>query len=140
MPDLSLTPGVLLDQVHITGDLSGANGTDARLGAVALYGAHWRRGRVIRSKIEFLNARGARLREVIFEDCQLVEPDFAAAAMKTSPSRGAGSCHRSSARQSSTGWTSRARISFRRKAFRHCGVPRYPGSSSSTSRRRSRRS
>jgi uncharacterized protein YjbI with pentapeptide repeats len=132
MPDLGLTPGVLLDEAHLTGDLSGADGTDARLlectvteadlsevklggarltdtrfhavrgtglaaansvwldcsldgarlGAVALYGAQWRRVHVIRSKIEFLNARGARLREVIFEDCQLVEPDFAAAVME----------------------------------------------------------
>ena len=50
--------------------------------AVALSGATWPRVRVVGGKIEFLNARGARLREVAFEDCVLVEPDFGAAVMK----------------------------------------------------------
>jgi uncharacterized protein YjbI with pentapeptide repeats len=132
MSEPRLGPGALLDGVTLSGDLSGADGIDARLiecvvedadlsgarlggvrftdsrlravrgtgldlansewldctldsprlGAVALYGAVWRRVRVIGGKVEFLNARGARLREVVFEDCVLIEPDFGGAEMK----------------------------------------------------------
>jgi uncharacterized protein YjbI with pentapeptide repeats len=32
-------------------------------------------------KVEFLNLRGATLREVSFVDCQLTEPDFAGATL-----------------------------------------------------------
>ena len=34
-------------------------------------------------KIEFLNLRGAKLRDVEFVDCQLVEADFAEAKLTT---------------------------------------------------------
>ncbi len=56
--------------------------TDARLGAVAAYGSTWRRVTVCGGKIEFLNLRGATLREVRFEDCLLVEPDFGDATLR----------------------------------------------------------
>jgi len=55
--------------------------TDPRLGAVAAYGSSWRRVQVLGGKIDFLNLRGATLREVTFEDCVLVEPDFANATL-----------------------------------------------------------
>ena len=55
--------------------------TEPRLGAVAAYGSSWRRVTVQGGKIDFLNLRGATLREVTFEDCVLVEPDFADATL-----------------------------------------------------------
>jgi uncharacterized protein YjbI with pentapeptide repeats len=55
--------------------------TEPRLGAVAAYGSSWRRVQVVGGKIDFLNLRGASLREVSFEDCVLLEPDFANATM-----------------------------------------------------------
>lgn len=55
--------------------------TEPRLGAVAAYGSSWRRVQVLGGKIDFLNLRGATLREVTFEDCVLVEPDFADATL-----------------------------------------------------------
>jgi len=56
--------------------------TDARLGALAAYGSTWRRVIVRGGKIEFLNLRGASLREVQFEDCVLIEPDVGDATLK----------------------------------------------------------
>ena len=55
--------------------------TEPRLGAVAAYGSSWRRVHVLGGKVDFLNLRGATLREVTFEDCVLVEPDFATATL-----------------------------------------------------------
>jgi uncharacterized protein YjbI with pentapeptide repeats len=54
---------------------------EPRLGAVAAYGSSWRRVTVRGGKVDYLNLRGARLREVRFEDCVLLEPDFAEASM-----------------------------------------------------------
>lgn len=54
---------------------------EARLGAPAAYGSTWRRVTVRGGKVDFLNLRGARLQEVAFEDCVLVEPDFAGATL-----------------------------------------------------------
>jgi uncharacterized protein YjbI with pentapeptide repeats len=54
---------------------------EPRLGAVAAYGSSWRRVTVRGGKIDYLNLRGARLREVRFEDCVLLEPDFADATL-----------------------------------------------------------
>jgi uncharacterized protein YjbI with pentapeptide repeats len=55
--------------------------TEPRLGAVAAYGSSWRRVTVRGGKVDYLNLRGAVLREVRFEDCVLIEPDFAEATM-----------------------------------------------------------
>jgi uncharacterized protein YjbI with pentapeptide repeats len=52
-----------------------------RLGAVAAYGSTWRRVTVRAGKIDYLNLRGARLREVRFEDCVLLEPDLSDATL-----------------------------------------------------------
>ena len=54
---------------------------EPRLGAVAAYGSTWRRVTVRGGKIDYLNLRGARLREVRFEDCVLLEPDFSDATL-----------------------------------------------------------
>ena len=54
---------------------------EPRLGAVAAYGSSWRRVTVRGGKVDYLNLRGAVLREVRFEDCVLLEPDFAEATM-----------------------------------------------------------
>lgn len=54
---------------------------EPRLGAVAAYGSSWRRVTVRGGKVDYLNLRGARLREVRFEDCVLLEPDFADATL-----------------------------------------------------------
>jgi uncharacterized protein YjbI with pentapeptide repeats len=54
---------------------------EPRLGAVAAYGSSWRRVTVRGGKVDYLNFRGARLRDVRFEDCVLLEPDFADATL-----------------------------------------------------------
>jgi uncharacterized protein YjbI with pentapeptide repeats len=54
---------------------------EPRLGAVAAYGSSWRRVTVRGGKVDYLNLRAARLREVRFEDCVLLEPDFADATL-----------------------------------------------------------
>jgi uncharacterized protein YjbI with pentapeptide repeats len=54
---------------------------EPRLGAVAAYGSTWRRVTVRGGKVDYLNLRGARLREVRFVDCVLLEPDFAEVTM-----------------------------------------------------------
>lgn len=54
---------------------------EPRLGAVAAYGSTWRRVTVRGGKVDFLNLRGATLREVRFVDCVLVEPDFGGATL-----------------------------------------------------------
>jgi uncharacterized protein YjbI with pentapeptide repeats len=54
---------------------------DARLGGTQLHGAVLER--VVRGgKIDYLNLRAARLRDVVFEGCVLVEPDFAGARLE----------------------------------------------------------
>lgn len=50
--------------------------TDARLGGPQLHGAVLERVLVRGGKIDYLNLRTARLRDVVFEGCVLVEPDF----------------------------------------------------------------
>ncbi|MEO7234690.1 MAG: pentapeptide repeat-containing protein [Lapillicoccus sp.] len=55
--------------------------TEPRLGALAAYGSTWRRVTLRGGKVDFLNLRGATLREVRFVDCVLVEPDFAGATL-----------------------------------------------------------
>ncbi|MGI8717221.1 MAG: pentapeptide repeat-containing protein [Lapillicoccus sp.] len=83
-----------LEQVRGVGvDLSEATLLDvsltgARLGALAAYGSSWRRVRVRGGKVDFLNLRGATLREVVFEDCVLVEPDLAGATLASVSFRG----------------------------------------------------
>ncbi|MER5492318.1 pentapeptide repeat-containing protein [Streptomyces sp. NPDC002490] len=52
---------------------------DARLGGVQLYGAGLERVVIRGGKIDYLNLRQARLRDVVFESVVLVEPDFAGA-------------------------------------------------------------
>lgn len=54
---------------------------EPRLGAVAAYGSTWRRVTVRGGKVDFLNLRGATMREVRFVDCVLVEPDFGSATL-----------------------------------------------------------
>jgi hypothetical protein len=76
-----------LDRVRGVGpELVDANLQDCellepRLGAVAAYGSSWRRVTVRGGKVDYLNLRGARLREVRFVDCVLLEPDFAEASL-----------------------------------------------------------
>ncbi|MEV4965681.1 pentapeptide repeat-containing protein [Streptomyces sp. NPDC024062] len=50
---------------------------DARLGGVQLHGAVLERG----GKIDYLNLRKARLKDVVFEGCVLSEPDFGEAQL-----------------------------------------------------------
>lgn len=53
-----------------------------RLGGVQLHGATLERVRIVGSKIDYLNLRQAKLRDVVFENCVLREPDFAGAALR----------------------------------------------------------
>ncbi|MCH0561974.1 MULTISPECIES: pentapeptide repeat-containing protein [unclassified Streptomyces] len=55
---------------------------DARLGGTQMHGAVLERVLVRGGKIDFLNLRKARLRDVVFESCVLVEPDFAGARLE----------------------------------------------------------
>ncbi|MGW0535837.1 pentapeptide repeat-containing protein [Streptomyces sp. NPDC003032] len=55
---------------------------DARLGGVQLHGSVLERVVVRGGKIDYLNLRKARLRDVIFEECVLVEPDFGHASLE----------------------------------------------------------
>jgi uncharacterized protein YjbI with pentapeptide repeats len=54
---------------------------EPRLGAVAAYGSTWRRVTVRGGKVDYLNLRGATLRDVRFVDCVLAEPDFGGATL-----------------------------------------------------------
>ncbi|MFJ1864070.1 pentapeptide repeat-containing protein [Streptomyces sp. NPDC088097] len=68
-------------------DLSGASLRDvevleARLGGVQLHGAVLERVLVRGGKIDYLNLRTARLKDVVFESCVLVEPDFGGAVLE----------------------------------------------------------
>ncbi|MGW7455329.1 pentapeptide repeat-containing protein [Streptomyces sp. NPDC054787] len=55
---------------------------DARLGGVRMHGGVLERVVVRGGKIDYLNLRGARLRDVVFEECVLVEPDFGGAVLE----------------------------------------------------------
>ncbi|MFF3330318.1 pentapeptide repeat-containing protein [Streptomyces sp. NPDC002888] len=55
---------------------------DARLGGTQLHGAVLERVLVRGGKIDYLNFRRARLRDVVFESCVLVEPDFGGARLE----------------------------------------------------------
>ncbi|WP_399926627.1 pentapeptide repeat-containing protein [Streptomyces kanamyceticus] len=61
---------------------------DARLGGVQLHGSVLERVVVRGGKIDYLNLRKARLRDVIFEECVLVEPDFGLASLERVEFRG----------------------------------------------------
>ncbi|WP_347350920.1 pentapeptide repeat-containing protein [Intrasporangium sp.] len=54
-----------------------------RLGAVSALGSHWRGVTVRGGKIDFLNLRGATLKNVTFEDCVLIEFDLQEATVDT---------------------------------------------------------
>lgn len=54
----------------------------ARLGGTQLYGARLTRVLVRGGKADFLNLRQATLKDVVFEDCVLVEPDFGDAVLE----------------------------------------------------------
>src|SRR3954468_21530048 len=47
-----------------------------RLAAVSAWGSTWRDGTVRGGKVDFLNLRGARLKDVAFVDCVVVELDL----------------------------------------------------------------
>ncbi|MFD6887398.1 pentapeptide repeat-containing protein [Streptomyces sp. NPDC059957] len=78
----------VLDGVRGVGaDLSGASLRDvelldARLGGVQLHGSVLERVLVRGGKIDYLNLRMARLKDVVFEGCVLVEPDFGGAVLE----------------------------------------------------------
>ncbi|MER6674506.1 pentapeptide repeat-containing protein [Streptomyces sp. NPDC000983] len=55
---------------------------DARLGGVQLHGSVLERVLISGGKIDYLNLRGARVRDVVFENCVLVEPDFGGAVLE----------------------------------------------------------
>lgn len=55
---------------------------EARLGGTQAHGAVLERVLVRGGKIDYLNLRRARLRDVVFESCVLVEPDFAGARLE----------------------------------------------------------
>ncbi|MCX4526555.1 MULTISPECIES: pentapeptide repeat-containing protein [unclassified Streptomyces] len=74
-------------------DLSGASLRDvelveARLGGVQSHGAVWERVVVRGGKIDYLNLRMARLKDVVFDGCVLVEPDFGGAVLERVEFRG----------------------------------------------------
>lgn len=55
----------------------------SRLGAVSAWGSHWRGVTVRGGKIDFLNLRGARLKDVAFLDCVVVELDLQEATVES---------------------------------------------------------
>ncbi|MFG2969178.1 MULTISPECIES: pentapeptide repeat-containing protein [unclassified Streptomyces] len=55
---------------------------DARLGGTQLHGSVLERVVIRGGKIDYLNLRKARLRDVVFESCVLVEPDFGGAVLE----------------------------------------------------------
>ena len=55
---------------------------DARLGGAQLHGARLSRVLVRGGKIDFLNLRQTELRDVTFEGCVLIEPDFGGATLE----------------------------------------------------------
>lgn len=54
---------------------------DARLGGVQMHGAVLERVLIRGGKIDYLNLRKARLKDVVFEGCVLSEPDFGEAQL-----------------------------------------------------------
>ncbi|MFE6776594.1 pentapeptide repeat-containing protein [Streptomyces sp. NPDC057702] len=56
--------------------------TDARLGGTQAHGGSWERVLVRGGKIDYLNLRRARLRDVTFEGCVLIEADFGDASLE----------------------------------------------------------
>ncbi|QXE36237.1 pentapeptide repeat-containing protein [Streptomyces sp. GMY02] len=68
-------------------DLAGASMrdvelVDARLGGVQFHGAVLERVLIRGGKIDYLNMRKARLKDVVFESCVLSEPDFGDAELE----------------------------------------------------------
>lgn len=55
---------------------------DARLGGAQLHGAVLERVVVRGGKIDYLNLRKAKLKDVVFDSCVLVEPDFGGARLE----------------------------------------------------------
>ncbi|MGW0995122.1 pentapeptide repeat-containing protein [Streptomyces sp. NPDC002523] len=55
---------------------------DARLGGTQMHGAVLERVLIRGGKIDYLNLREARLKDVVLESCVLVEPDFAGARLE----------------------------------------------------------
>ncbi|MER6347593.1 pentapeptide repeat-containing protein [Streptomyces sp. NPDC001595] len=55
---------------------------DPRLGGVQWHGAVLERVVITGGKLDYLNLRKARLRDVVFENCVLVEPDFGGARLE----------------------------------------------------------
>ncbi|MGW7515107.1 pentapeptide repeat-containing protein [Streptomyces sp. NPDC054796] len=55
---------------------------DARLGGTQLHGARLTRVLVRGGKIDFLNLRQSTLKDVTFEGCVLIEPDFSGASLE----------------------------------------------------------
>ncbi|WP_260474357.1 pentapeptide repeat-containing protein [Streptomyces sp. WAC 04229] len=55
---------------------------DARLGGTQLHGAVLERVLIRGGKIDYLNLRRSRLKDVVFESCVLVEPDFGGARLE----------------------------------------------------------
>ncbi|MER5810456.1 pentapeptide repeat-containing protein [Streptomyces sp. NPDC002033] len=84
----------VLDGVRGVGtDLSGASLRDVellepRLGGAQLHGAVLERVLVRGGKIDYLNLRTARLKDVVFDGCVLVEPDFGGAVLERVEFRG----------------------------------------------------
>lgn len=56
--------------------------TDARLGGVQLHGSVLERVLIRGGKIDYLNLRKARLKDVVFDGCVLVEADFGGAVLE----------------------------------------------------------
>ncbi|MGH3309351.1 MAG: pentapeptide repeat-containing protein [Streptomyces sp.] len=82
-----LIDSVLEGVTGVGADLSGAEIRDvelldARLGGTQVHGARLSRVLVRGGKIDFLNLRQATLRDVTFENCVLVEPDFSGATLE----------------------------------------------------------
>ncbi|NJP15460.1 pentapeptide repeat-containing protein [Streptomyces thermoviolaceus] len=92
LDDVSLRGARVLDSVltDVRGvgcDLAETTWRDAelagfRLGGVQLYGAVLERVHIRGGKIDYGNLRAARLRDVVFENCVLVEPDFSGARLE----------------------------------------------------------
>ena len=77
---LSAPRGVGTDLAEAT--LRDVEVLDARLGGAQAHGSVWERVVVRGGKIDYLNLREAKLRDVVFEGCVLVEPDFGGARLE----------------------------------------------------------
>ncbi|MFF0485893.1 pentapeptide repeat-containing protein [Streptomyces sp. NPDC004435] len=62
--------------------LRDAEVVDARFGGTQLHGSAWERVLVRGGKWDYPNLRAATLRDVVFEGCVLVEPDFGGAVLE----------------------------------------------------------